>query len=245
MIDVGAIVDFSGVPARPSYCRLAGEVRSFAFDRPAPPDPATLPRGDGHVVLAVPGFFTGDSLTAPLRRFLGRCGYRAHGWGLGPNFGPTRRLGAGLRARLAALVALEGGPVSLIGVSLGGVMVRDLAHERPEDVLQVITLVSPIHLPVASTLAPLALLTAPLYPDDLDLARPARPLPVPAMAVYTKDDGVVPWKSCIDPDPGCEMVEVAGSHIAICRNPDALRAVAKRLGNVPALRAARGAGAAG
>src|SRR6185437_981162 len=38
------------------------------------------PRGDGHPVLALPGFLASDLSMAPLRRYLGELGYDAHAW---------------------------------------------------------------------------------------------------------------------------------------------------------------------
>ena len=111
--------------------------------------------GGGHVVLVIPAFLASDRLTRPVHRFLARCGYRPFGWGLGINWGPTPRLLAGLRARLAALAALEGGKVSIVGVSLGGLLARDLAHDRPHQIRQVITLGAACRLPAATIVAPL------------------------------------------------------------------------------------------
>ncbi|URW75680.1 hypothetical protein M9980_00115 [Sphingomonas donggukensis] len=48
--------------------------------------------GDGHPVIVLPGLFNSDRSNIVLRRFLDRIGYRAHGWGLGRNFG-TRTIG--------------------------------------------------------------------------------------------------------------------------------------------------------
>src|SRR5690242_12858628 len=48
-----------------------------------------LPAGDGHPVLVLPGLMVGDGSTWTLRRLLRRLGYRAHGWRLGLNIGPT------------------------------------------------------------------------------------------------------------------------------------------------------------
>ncbi|MCO6416297.1 hypothetical protein JYK14_08960, partial [Siccirubricoccus sp. KC 17139] len=55
-------------PAAPWRGR-AREVRALACWRLALPDPASLPAGQGRVVLVVPAFLTGDAFTAPLRRF--------------------------------------------------------------------------------------------------------------------------------------------------------------------------------
>jgi pimeloyl-ACP methyl ester carboxylesterase len=181
------------------------------------------------VALVVPAFLTTDAVTRPLRDFLTRCGYRALGWELGVNWGPTPRLLAGLRARLSELNRLAGGPVSVVGVSLGGILARDLAHDRADDIRQLITVVSPCRLPTASTLEPLFGLVAWSYSAALDLARFATPLCVPGMTIYTRDDGIVAWESCRDENTGATALEVSGQHLSICRNPAVLRAIAECL----------------
>src|SRR5580692_5697085 len=100
-------------------------------------------RGDGHGVLVLPGLLASDFSTAPLRRFLCWLGYDVHGWELGRNQGPTEAVRDGLPLALAILAARAGGPVSLVGWSLGGIYARELAREHPDLVRHVITLGSP------------------------------------------------------------------------------------------------------
>ncbi len=226
---LNGIFDRTDVVRRPPYHRLWRETWSLLFDHPAAPDPADLPRGGGRVVLVVPPFLTTDIVTRSLRQFLGRCGYRALGWGLGVNWGPTRHALDGLRRRLRELRALEGGPISLIGVSLGGLLVRDLAYDSPGDIRHVITLASPFRLPTASTIEPLVRLCAPFYAPDIDRARLSLPLPVPATAIFTREDGLVAWESCRSDEAGCDSIEVSGPHMTTGRDPDVLRIIARRL----------------
>jgi hypothetical protein len=116
-------------------------------------------------------------------------------------------------------------------LSLGGLLARDLAHKYPADLRQVITIASPFHLPTATFLEPLVHLCARCYPPAIDVARLAAPLPVPAAAIYTRQDGIVAWESCRSDDRGCVAIEVEGSHCAVCRNPEVFRAVAQQLGD--------------
>src|ERR1700750_2843391 len=108
------------MPRRPATS-FAREVRAApelaAFGAIAGPLLATLPRGDGHAVLVLPGLGGSDSSTAPLRGFLGRLGYGSYGWGLGQNRGFGRHVTDGLDELLAA--KRTQGPVSVIGWSLG------------------------------------------------------------------------------------------------------------------------------
>jgi pimeloyl-ACP methyl ester carboxylesterase len=224
------IFDRSGTVPRPPYGWLWRELRSLFTYRPPAPDSAALPPGNGHVVLVVPAFLTTDAVTRSLRQFLARCGYRPFGWELGVNWGPTPYALDGLRRRLRQLRAVEGGPISLIGVSLGGLLVRDLAFDCATDFRHVVTLVSPYRLPTASTIEPLVRLAARFYAADIDMSRLSSPLPAPSTAVFTRDDGIVAWQSCFSAGTACASVEVSGAHLTICRNPAALRIVAERLG---------------
>lgn len=224
--------DRTGKVPRPSYHQLGRELGAFLLDHPPLPDARRLPHGDGHVVLVLPAFLTGDWQTKSLRRFLRRCGFRAKGWGLGTNWGPTPRILDGLQRRLTELCAWQGGPVSLIGISLGGVLARNLAHSHPQNVKQLITLASPWRLPTASTIEPLVEIASRFYSQDVDLARLRGPLPVPATSLYTRDDGIVAWQTCFAADAACDTetaIEVGGAHVSIGCNPQALALVAQLL----------------
>jgi hypothetical protein len=227
--DTDAIFDRTGAVTCPGYSAFLGELWSLIAYRPNQPWKSHFPTNRGHGVLVIPAFLTGDASTLPLRRFLAGCGHRVYGWTLGTNWGPTPRILAGLRRRLALLNAQEGGPVSIVGISLGGVLARDLAYDRARDIRQVITVVSPFRLPTASTIAPLVRLCARWHAPHIDFARLATPLPVPTTAIFTRDDGIVAWQSCLSEDQNCHCIEVHGRHLTICRNPETLRAVAVQL----------------
>jgi pimeloyl-ACP methyl ester carboxylesterase len=221
--------DRSGRLTRPPYRRLAAEAWAQISYRPSPPEAAPLPDGKGHVVLVIPAFATTDAITRSLRDFLTRCRYRALGWELGVNWGPTPGILASLRRRLDACLELEGGPVSVIGLSLGGLLARDLAHDRPEGISHVVTIVSPFRLPTACHLEPLFHLCAPFYSDDFHAARLADPLAMPSTAIFTREDGVVSWESCHSEEPLGACFQMGGAHTTIWRNPEVLRLIARRL----------------
>jgi pimeloyl-ACP methyl ester carboxylesterase len=218
--------DRTGAVRRPPYALLARELWSLSNYRPPVPDPAALANGRGHVVLIVPAYLTGESHR--LARFLGRCGFRTVGLGDGINWGPTRRALAALRNRLSEACALEGGPVSVVGVSLGGVMARDLAYDRPNDIRCVVTLAAPFRLPTACTITPLFRLSLPFFSADIDIPRLKSPLPVPSTAIYTREDGIVAWESTRSETEG-RAIEVPGPHITMARTPEALHALATSL----------------
>ncbi len=221
--------DRTGRVRRPPYCWLLREAYAGLTYRPPLPDHSDLPPGQNRVVLLIPAFLTTDRVTRWLRLFLQRCGYRPFGWELGLNVGPTPRLMAALRKRLAELRTLANDRISLVGVSLGGLMARDLAYDHPDDVRNVIVLASPYNLPTASTIELLVRLVGSFYEPDIDIDRLASPLPMRSTAIFTRDDGLVAWESCRREEENCSLVEFVGPHLTVCRNPDVLRAVAASL----------------
>jgi pimeloyl-ACP methyl ester carboxylesterase len=231
MSTLSGVFDRTGSVRRPPYRRLIREACSALTYRPPMPDSAGLPHGQDRIVLVIPALLTTDAVSRQLRLFLQRCGYRPFGWDLGVNWGPTPRLMIALRRRLVELRALGNARVSLVGVSLGGLMARDLAYDHQTDVREVITLASPFNLPTASTIEPLVRLIACFYRPAIDVDRLASPLPVRSTAIFTRDDGVVAWESCMSAEDSCATFEVSGPHLTVCRNPDVFRAVAATLGS--------------
>ena len=192
------------------------------------------PRGDGHPVLALPGFLASDLSMAPLRRYLSELGYEAHGWQMGRNTGGVSRIRAALRERLAAIHASTGRKVSLVGWSLGGVYARDLALQAPEMVRSVITLGSPFAGDVRATNATrlYEAMSGEAVEGDTELRRAiAGDLPMPATSIYSRADGIVNWRTCLlRPSDTAENIEVyLASHTGLGVNAAALWAVADRL----------------
>ena len=101
------------------------------------------PRGDGHPVLALPGFLASDLSMVPMRRYLSELGYNTHTWRMGRNVGGVARIRKALQDRLRTIFVDAGRKVSIVGWSLGGVYARDLALQAPEMVRYVVTLGSP------------------------------------------------------------------------------------------------------
>jgi pimeloyl-ACP methyl ester carboxylesterase len=195
---------------------------------------AVAPRGDGHSVLVLPGLLASDMSTAPLRRFLSWLGYRVCGWDLGRNLGPTDAVLDGLPQVLADLVAGAGRPASVVGWSLGGIYARELAREHPALVRHVITLGSPFgrsdlrrsradgaydrrrHLHAAGRLP--------------TREQVALPIGVASTAVYSRRDGIVCWRNCIDAETALHQnVEVRCSHLGFGVDPATLWLIADRL----------------
>ena len=131
--------------------------------------------------------------------------------------------------RLAEVVDYAGGPVAIVGWSLGGYLAREAARENPERVSRVITMGSPVIGGPAYTTA------AKWYrAQGTDIAEIRRrvaeryevPLTVPTVALYSKNDGVVAWQACIDEwSENVRHVEVEAHHLAMGTSAEVLRIV--------------------
>ena len=228
--------------APPSKLTLAAElpraawcIASHAFARPML---AAAPKGDGRPVLAIPGLFVSDRSNYIMRRYLNGLGYRAFGWGLGHNFslrtiGPE---GEKLRDRIIAIAEETGAPVTLIGVSLGGIMARLAAQRWTAHVREVITVAAPFAgNPRATNLWRTYERLTGERVDDPDqqalLAEAAAPLAVPATAIWSRSDGLVNGTICRAPDDAaCRCIEVRSSHMGVQLKPEVLRTIADVLG---------------
>jgi pimeloyl-ACP methyl ester carboxylesterase len=227
----------SGRLRPPGLGLLLAEARSLLeFNASLVLSPLLLraPRGDGHPVLALPGFMASDLSMAPLRRYLRELGYDTHAWKMGRNFGGLARMQSALRDRLAEIHDQTGRKVSLVGWSLGGVYARALALQRPQSVRAVITLGSPFARDIRATNATrlYEALTGETAEDTAELrAAIAGDLPVPVTSIYSRTDGIVNWRTCrLRPSDRAENIEVhLASHVGLVVNPAALWAVADRL----------------
>lgn len=214
--------------------RLAGELgASYAVDLVAP----RRPSGEGRPVLVIPGFQATDRMTGRLRSHLKAHGFRVHGWGQGPNIGLTDRLVDGLVERFESLRKRYDEPVSVVGWSFGGVLARWLAHTYPGDVRQVVCLGSPWRADGERTRATAMFERSRRKHGISDRAKPMvellrGPLPVPCTAVYSRTDGIVPWRGCSVEEaahPPAENVLVPSSHLGMVANPLVLDVVVDRL----------------
>lgn len=204
--------------------------------------------GQGRPVLVLPGFSANDRLTGRLRGHLAQRGWDVHGWGLGTNHGLTEQIVTGLPRRFAEIAEQSGQPVSVVGWSFGGLLARWLAHQHPDQVRQVITLGSPWRAEGEQTRATAMFERSREKHGMVEEAREIIDLlrgevPVPLTAVWSKSDGIVPWRGCVvdatadDRAPGAapaENVEVVSSHVGMVANPLVLRVVVDRLRQDPA-----------
>lgn len=229
-------------PAPPSKLLWAAELPraawAFASLLPAQTMLKAAPRGDGRPVMLLPGLVNSDRSNSIMRRYLTSLGYRCTGWGLGRNLG-NRAIGTNgelLLARVTALARESGEPVTLIGVSLGGIIARFAAHRVPHAVREVITVASPYAGDPRSTNVWRAFewLTGERIDSpttEAQRAEIALPLPVPATAIWSRSDGLVSGHVCYATgEVGCRAIEIAGSHMGVQWRPEVLRTIADVLG---------------
>ncbi len=207
-----------------------------------------IPRGDGSGVVLVPGFLGTDRYLKQLRSWLERIGYRAYFSGIGfnadcPNILIQRRLNENIEK---ALLETER-KIHLIGHSLGGIIARSIANQRPDDIASVITLASPFRGTVAHRTVLraaehvrrqiLAEHGAGVLPtcytgrctcSFLDSLRRKMPDSVMETAIYTQHDGIVDWRYCVTGNPDNDF-EVPGTHIGLVFNSSAYTIIASRL----------------
>jgi hypothetical protein len=197
--------------------------------------PADIPRGDGHTVLVLPALFRGDPYAATVRGCLTELGYDTHGWNLGVNVGPTKRLLDGA-ADLLIKLADQHGPVSIVGFSMGGLFARWLALQMPVRVRQIITVCRPIREPARNFWLPLEPIFG-LWPgaDVHKLAEQiGEHLSVPGTFLFSRNDGLVNGTACIDASADPENnIEIPGPHVLIASNPQVMTIVAERLARSP------------
>jgi len=192
-------------------------------------------QGDGHPVLILPGFMSGDLSTKPLREFLDGVGYKTYGWGLGRNFGEESDIDR-LLDLSDSLYQEHRKKITVIGWSLGGIYARQIAKSRPHLIRQVITLGSPFSgLSANNHVAWIhKIITSGRVEDVIDpelLADIPKPAPVPTTAIYSKQDGIVPWEYCIEQEENeiHQNIQVYGSHLGLGVNPTVVKIIVDRL----------------
>ncbi|MEM9516153.1 MAG: alpha/beta hydrolase [Actinomycetota bacterium] len=191
------------------------------------------PRGDGRLVVDIPGWLTGSESLVPLRWYLNSLGHRAEPWQLGRNGSDVEATVERFEPVLEQLVASgDGRPAFLVGWSLGGVIARETARNRPDLVDRLVTFGTPAQggpsfTAGASRFGAEECARIAALQDE---ANRTDPLSLPTTAIYTKADGVVDWKACVDPwATNIRHVEVGSSHFGLGVDPDVWSIIARAL----------------
>ncbi len=198
-------------------------------------------RDDADPVMLIPGFMAGDNSLGVMRHWLRRRGHRVATSGLRVNVGCAEEIVQRLQSQLERLAEERGGPVVLIGQSRGGTLARALAVRHPELVRGLVMLGSPVcdglavSAPVLRTVRLVARLGDLGLPGvfstsckegaccasfEADLAAPLAP-EIEAVAVYSRSDGIVDWRACLDPH--AQAIEVDSSHCGMSVHPQVYR----------------------
>jgi len=206
------------------------------------------PKGDGSGVVLIPGFLGTDVYLMEMYAWLLRLGYRPYFSGIGLNAEcPNLLIRRRLNATLDRAVRETGRAVHVIGHSLGGIIARAVAHQRPGDVASVTTLASPfrgtvVHpniLRAAEAVRRRILsqhgkgvlpdcYTGRCSCDFLDSLRTDLEPHIRQTAIYTRTDGIVDWRYCITGRPDVDF-EVPGTHIGLAFSPATYTILARRL----------------
>jgi pimeloyl-ACP methyl ester carboxylesterase len=178
-----------------------------------------VPRGDGHPVMAIPGWLASDGYLQPLLGWLERVGYAPVASGIKRNTGRLGPLVSEIASRVDTVVRQSGRPATLIGHSLGGVIARAIARRQPQMVRQVITMGSPLHLDAAPIGAP-----------------------IPLTAIYARGDRIVRYPRALAPDGSLRdgkyvdaesNIEVSGCHCGMAFNPRVYQVLGRLLPENP------------
>ena len=185
-------------------------------------------KGSGEPVIVLPGFMADDRSTRLLRHFLNHIGYDAKPWGLGMNRLPMMKLLPDLRQLVQSLADESGQKVRLVGWSRGGILSRELARDYPELIERVITIGSPVKGGVAaSAIGRWVQQETGMTPQQMAAfaeTRNHKPINVPVRAIFSRSDGVVSWKACIDDvTDDIEHFEVISSHVGLGSNVEVFR----------------------
>jgi len=186
--------------------------------------------GRGRPVLVIPGFLASDTSTRPLRLGLKQAGFRAHGWKRGRNLGLDDSIFDMIDARVRHIS--RGEPVALVGWSLGGLIAREYAKVRPDQISRVVTLGSPIAGDPRQNNNVWRLYEwvagHPVDAPPVECALQEKP-PVETVAIWSHRDGIVAADSACARGCADRSVEVGCGHMEMVFAPEAIRAVVRAL----------------
>lgn len=195
--------------------------------------PSSAEVGRGRLVVLLPGFATAPAAMTGVQRVATGLGYKVRDWGLGLNNGQVPTLLPAFVEKLKQAAADNDGPVILIGWSLGGYIAREAARDNPELVAAMITLGTPVWGGPKYTTVSRFYRGKDIDMDAIEretIERYKTPLTTPTTALYSRRDGIVAWRACIDHwSPNVTHVEVGSTHIGMPFAREVLQLVGKHL----------------
>jgi pimeloyl-ACP methyl ester carboxylesterase len=217
--------------------RLVQRTRSESRSR------ARLPYAGSHrvpahqPVMLIPGFMAGDPTLKAMSLFLRRQGFRTYRAQIRVNVGCTREVTDRLERRVESIAIRRDRKVTIVGHSLGGMLARGLAARRPDLVEGIVSMGSPVLAPGAihrvlkwdaEVLTRLTragfggMMSADCFGGEcarLSFEESQQPIDpeISFTAIYSKRDGIVDWRACLD--PAASHVEVRTSHCGMAVDP--------------------------
>jgi pimeloyl-ACP methyl ester carboxylesterase len=213
-------------------------------------------------VLLVPGFMAGDATLKAMSMFLRHQGFRTYRSQMHVNAGCTREAADRLERRIETIAIRRDRKVTIVGHSLGGMLARGLASRRPDLIEGIVSMGSPVlapgavHKVLAWDAEMLARLTRAGFRGLMgteciggECARQSfeeskQPIDpdVAFTAIYSRRDGIVDWRACLD--PAAQHVEVRTSHVGMAVDPIVMDHVLAALREQQVTRASRQEGPA-
>jgi pimeloyl-ACP methyl ester carboxylesterase len=183
-------------------------------------------------VILFPGFGHGPSRMQYMADRLEEAGHTIKDWGQGRNWGVAEATLEALETRLAQVCKDNGGPVALVGWSLGGLYARELAKIHPDLITKVITMGSPFSgsprsnniWRLYSVIAGHSVDTPPI---DTDTSQKPE---VETIAFWSPNDGAIgPRSAAGKPGERDRAVALRCTHSGFTYDPKAILAVLKEL----------------
>lgn len=232
----------------PESVRYLARHLSDARARRATPYVDRVPLRGGDPVVLVPGFLAGDASLALMARALRHLGYRTYRSQIRANIGCTLDAAAQLERRLDQIAQRRESRVQIVGHSLGGMLARGVAARRPDLVSGITTLGSPSlapgahHVSLSASVDVLVRLSragvhgvmaaecvaGACARQSFEEGRLALAPHIGFTSIYSRRDGIVDWRACVD--PLAQAVEVTASHIGMAVDPRVRDAVVDALG---------------
>ena len=190
------------------------------------------PRGpkDGPPAMVIPGFLAHDRHTTELRRALAEAGFRVFPWREGFNWGARKDTLDRLQRALDRCDSRD--PVLLVGWSLGGLYARELARAAPDKVRAVVTMGSPVwgDRRRYTSVWRLYELIARHPVDNPPIPDHEEKPPVPTLALWSSDDGIVAAPSARGTDATRDSaIELDTTHMGFAMSPKTTRAAVREI----------------
>ncbi|WP_179344184.1 esterase/lipase family protein [Winogradskyella ursingii] len=193
-------------------------------------------KSKGKPVLLIPPYLGDDNSTSFVRKYLKSLGFTTYKWDLGFNMVKSHYIPR-LEEKLHDIYEKHGEKVSIVGWSGGGIFAKIMANRHPDQVEQILTIGSPIWGVMDMKTPVYGLLEffrgKSLKERNERFLAELEPIPiVPVTCIYTKTDGLVPWKHCMEAETSrkdIKNIEVFGSHSGLGANVSVLLVTANML----------------